>query len=270
MRQRLSALSYDALASLIVGAAMAPAPWPLWRHPQGRNVTFRASDGMTLRGWLFEPSQPTATLVLGHGYREHRRQLTFLASHFMMRGLRVLAFDFRAHGESAGRQITFGLNEAQDVNGALTRARAFGDPVVYLGFSMGAAAYLLSGTEADAAVLDSPYDTLTRTVTLRLRKARWPMILDPLVFERGAIRLGADVNTVRPVDAVLGLKRPSLFVFASEDGWIPEENREAFRQALSTSGQIVTLDQGGHADHFTAPWLHQITSFVMDAVRVRP
>src|SRR5207248_1416848 len=76
----------------------------------------------------------------------------------------VLAFDFRAHGESQGDHTTVGYDEARDVDAAVSFA-AQRDPqnVALLGLSMGGAAGLNAAPDLPAVravVTDSAFATL--------------------------------------------------------------------------------------------------------------
>ena len=127
-----------------------------------------SADGTALHADVYTPKGETrGTVVLAHGYRDGRHQLAFLAQPLVARGHRVIALDFRGHGRSERTRVTIGAREADDVRAVLAAARGMEGTrgrVAFLGFSMGASAYLLSGVEADVAVLDSPYDTIEGAV----------------------------------------------------------------------------------------------------------
>ena len=105
----------------------------------------RTSDGVVLAGTVFEPPTPTAVCVMAHAMFARRSSFERpvargLAPFFAARGVRVVTFDFRAHGESTrpGRVsyddlVRFDLPAV--VNAASARARKL--PVVVLGHSLG-------------------------------------------------------------------------------------------------------------------------------------
>lgn len=70
-----------------------------------RPVSTRTADGWTLRGEALVPDNPCAVAVLAHAMMVNRRSMdrpagAGLASHLAGRGLAVLNFDLRGHGES--------------------------------------------------------------------------------------------------------------------------------------------------------------------------
>lgn len=252
----------------------APARRRIAPRPDARRVSFAARDGVELAAWLFEPPRafaaageggaPRGTVVLAHGYRDDRRQLAPLAAALVARGLRALALDFRAHGESAGTRISIGADEAHDVRAALEYAAGLGGAgrVSYVGFSMGAAAYLLAGREAHAAVLDSPYDTLREAIYNRLDALRLPRALGGELVRYGEQHLALAVDTVRPIDAVPALARPTLFVFGGRDPWVPPAVRERFRAALSPACAFELIADRSHQPHDEPDWVARVTAFL--------
>ncbi|MEO7094925.1 MAG: alpha/beta fold hydrolase, partial [Polyangiales bacterium] len=202
---------------------------------------------------------------LGHGYRDDRRQLLEpLVEPLTALGLRTLAIDFRGHGESDGERITIGAEEAKDVPAVLDFAATLSGPVSYVGFSMGAAAYLLSGREAHAAVLDSPYDTLREAIGARLDR-----FFVPRSIMAGVERLRDEdgypiIDAVRPIDAVATLTRPTLILFAPRDPWLPAATRARFRASMSASCRFAVLARGMHQGHFDAEWRARVTTFLSE------
>ncbi len=226
------------------------------RDPHGARPVVLESGGLRLRGWVRDVPGARATVVLGHGYRDDRAQLALLAEPLAARGFRSFGFDFRAHGESQGERITIGVEESLDVIAALGWARrSFPEPASYFGFSMGAAAYLLSleragGAEADTAILDSPYDTLREAIGARFDRFHLPRRLARGLEHHGARRTGVELDRVRPIDALARLQRPTRVVFARRDAWIGDATRARFRAAASASCSFDVVE-GGHQDHLT-------------------
>jgi hypothetical protein len=91
------------------GAAVTPPPG-------AQDVGITASDGARLRAWWMRPpaSNGNCVIVL-HGIKESRRTGARFASMFLSRSYSVLIPDSRAHGESGGEFVTYGLLEKYDV-----------------------------------------------------------------------------------------------------------------------------------------------------------
>jgi pimeloyl-ACP methyl ester carboxylesterase len=257
-----SSVASSVTADLVIQATTGPCPRKIRPVADARMTGLFASDGVKLAAWLVQRGKPRGTVVLAHGYRDDRRQLMGLAPALLARGYRVLAFDFRAHGESEGDRITLGISETRDVSGALQFARSFEQPVYYVGFSMGAAAYLLGKDRADAAVIDSPYDTLRTAVEERLRTFGAPRAVRDEVFRRSESLFGGPVDSFRPVDEAARLTHPAMYVFCSGDFWVRKSARRAFARVLPASARYVEVLGMGHSRHFTRRWIDRVVSFV--------
>ncbi|MGZ3417444.1 MAG: alpha/beta hydrolase [Polyangiales bacterium] len=252
-------MAFERLGAFAAWAVTAPARRFFFKREGVSEIAFPSEDGLTIRGWLADVPDARGTVVLGHGYRDDRRQLFHLQPALAALGLRTVAIDFRAHGRSDGTKITIGLDEARDVRAALRWAESLGGPVSYVGFSMGAAAYLLSGVEAHAAILDAPYDTLDHAIGVRAKHV--PQVIEDAFRRAKAERSALVIDEVRPIDGVAKLVRPTLFVFARGDAWIPPEVRAAFRALLPTNAHYAEVD-GAHDAHFDTSWVLHVTRFL--------
>jgi pimeloyl-ACP methyl ester carboxylesterase len=261
LRRRLR----DRLVAGVVDAATAPVRRFSFPRGGAEPLRLRSADGTALHADVYAPrAEPRGTVVLAHGYRDGRGQLAFLARPLLARGQRVIALDFRGHGRSEGARVTIGAREADDVRAVLAAARGIEGErgrVAFLGYSMGASAYLLSGIEADVAVLDSPYDTLEGAVAARVRRLGLPETVARAIAVEGSRRTGVEMASARPIDAVAGLARPTLFVFARHDPWIGAATREAFARALPASASLRVVP-GGHKLHFGPGWRAAVVEFL--------
>jgi len=166
------------LLSLLVswvagGVLVSPARVVMPAVPEGAvAVYFGTESDSLIHGWFFPTPNPSASLVLMHGVRGNRTDMTQRAEIFRKLGFSVLTFDFQAHGESPGDAITFGGLESRDAIAAVryVRAQAPDLPVVALGVSLGGASAVLAGSrlDADVLVIESVYSTIEQAVANRL------------------------------------------------------------------------------------------------------
>src|SRR5262247_3595714 len=90
-------------------------------HPPRRPVTVPAPHGCvtrtlpgetTLTGWICNGQSPQrGTLVYLHGVADNRESGIGIIKRFVPRGLTVVAYDSRAHGDSTGDACTYGYYE---------------------------------------------------------------------------------------------------------------------------------------------------------------
>ncbi len=83
-----------------------------------QNISFAASDGVRLRGWLAVASPHAPTIILAHGFKGTRVSMLPWARVLSAAGYKVLLFDDRGYGQSDGWGIGLGATEPNDVGGA--------------------------------------------------------------------------------------------------------------------------------------------------------
>src|SRR5215204_4488473 len=186
-------------------------------------VLFPSASGSTFHGWLLSGKPGRGVIVLLHGLRSNRQSMVSRAQFLSRAEFSVLLFDFQAHGESAGRHVTFGYLESKDVQAAvqIVRERLPGEKIGVLGVSMGGAATLLAHPplEVDAAVL-------------KMGLGEWGGWLSPALSLQLKPRLGVWAEELRPIDHVGGMTAPKLFIVGEEDQHTTlEESRRMYEEA---------------------------------------
>ena len=136
--------------------------------------TLRTDDGLTLatRRWWPHP-EPKAAVALVHGIGEHSGRYAHVATHLMLHGYAVFAFDLRGHGRSEGEPRAYVASfddYVADLDRFLSHVRAEtgGLPLFLMGHSLGggiAAYYVtergtggLAGLVLSSAALKIPAD----------------------------------------------------------------------------------------------------------------
>jgi len=128
-------------------------------------------DNIVVRGWLIPHSKSSPTIVLLHPYRENKGTLLPLARDLYINGYNVLLIDFRGHGESGGKAVSFGVKEVNDIASAIEYVRKKGfdtSRIGLVGVSMGAVAaifYTAQKGGVKAVVADSGFKTLTSVIS---------------------------------------------------------------------------------------------------------
>ena len=106
------------------------------------DLNFRAADGTRLSGWWIPSGNSRKTIVVVHGVGSNRGDALVVAPFLHRAGFNVLLFDLRGHGDSGGHTVSFGVNEAEDVNAAVDVAAKRNERVGLYAFSMGGSAAL--------------------------------------------------------------------------------------------------------------------------------
>src|SRR5689334_4425537 len=169
-------------------------------HISYQDIKLTTKDGLELAAW-YTPPENGAVILVAHGYGDNRPEgiYTLLAHH----GYGVLAWDFRAHGESGGNVSTLGYFEQLDVEAALDYARAQKgvEHIGAWGGSMGGATVILTAAkrmEIEAVVADSAFSALEDI----LKNSLPYDFLYPWVAAYGEYQSRGDIRAVSPVSVI--------------------------------------------------------------------
>jgi fermentation-respiration switch protein FrsA (DUF1100 family) len=273
-----------ALVVLVVLACVGIAGYVDWRltHPARgfpdftpasaglaySDVSFPSSQGgITLSGWFMPAGQSTRTIILAHGYNEHRLGETAalpIARILVHNGYNVLAFDFRGEGHSGGDLVSIGEYEPYDVRGAIQyiQQRFAGQQprIGLLGFSMGAISVLRAAgadpSGIDAILSDSAIADLYQYLQGNAQK--WTHLpsfpFNQLILWEAPLVVGLDASKVRAIDAVRSLSHtPVLFVAGLADDTVPSSNSvDLYHAAPNPQDQLWLVPGAGHTDAFDA------------------
>src|SRR5215475_7719222 len=175
-------------------------------HLQGREVEFESDSGSKLRGWMIPGRNGAGAVILMHGFRGDRREMLGRATFLNRAGYSVLLFDFQAHGESPGKQITIGYLESRDARASVefVKMNCPGEKIGVIGLSMGGAAATLASPplEVDAMALEMVYPDIERATANRMERymGAWARGLATMLIMQLPLRAGIDSDALRPID----------------------------------------------------------------------
>lgn len=223
------------------------------------DVTFQSSDGLELHGY-FVPGSPEAdgaTVILVHGFGGNRTWLLPQAALLHDHGYNAFTIELRHHGTSEGTKSTLGLDEVNDVRGAidylLTRSDVNPDRIAITGESLGAATSIRAGAlfpELRAVVAQAPFSSLEDNVNEGVRQITGlpPFPFAPLVLWRAEVKAGYSASAMRPVDEIgLISPRPVLLMHGTEDRLLHFSNSERLLAAAGEPKRLVLFEGAQHA-----------------------
>jgi len=174
-----------------------------------------------------------------HGIRSNRKQMIDRAIFLKEIGYTILLFDFQAHDESPGDNITFGYLESKDAEAAFTylENQLTKKTIGVIGVSLGGASAILGDVSirANALVLESVYPTLRKAVQNRMsiHLGNPGSHLSPLILWQIKPRLGFYPDQLSPIDSLLKINTPLLIIAGTEDRHTTlDESRHMYNIAL--------------------------------------
>jgi pimeloyl-ACP methyl ester carboxylesterase len=250
-----SLLLLPVMGCMPIGLGAAAIVRPLrptrWVEPLTKHSKLEVeANGITLRGWLFEPERTRARglVVYLHGKDDNLSLGARVAERFVPLGYSVLAYDQRAHGQSTGKFCTYGLREKRDLKLMLDHVGI--GPVYVIGHSLGAAV-ALQAAEGDprikAVVAISSFCRLEEMIRDRAPSFAAQEELRETVAE--AERLAEfRVQDAAPCAFGPRLKVPVLLVHGTADAFTSFEHSKRLMATLAPgiAKELLLIDGAGH------------------------
>jgi uncharacterized protein len=247
------------------------------------SVSFSTSDGEVIRAWFLHGRKGSPLIVTCHGVGTNREDLRGVTRFLCRAGFNVLAFDFRAHGESTGYRTTFGFREALDLEAAVRfateRYSEQFDGIGVYAISMGSAAAVLAAgrlPQVKAFVLDSPFARLADLVDRQF--AHWPRFLGRLFASLarlyGWLLTGVESTKIAPETNVAGLgTRPVLVFHGDSDALIPITQGRRLVERISGPKEFVETRGAGHVQSYGvtgAAYEERVVNFFQTHLQQKP
>lgn len=215
-----------------------------------------SQDGKELSGRYYQIDKNAGVDIYFHGYRGSGvRDFCGGARLGMELGRNVLLVDQRAHGNSQGRSICFGLKERFDclswINYVLCRFGEDTDINLY-GVSMGGASVLMASAldlpeNVRRIVADSPYDSAADIIKKVCGDRKLPAALVYPFISLGALLFaGIRLDSMSCSKAVRQAKIPILIIHGEDDRFVPCQMSENIRKANPSLVTRVTFPKAGH------------------------
>lgn len=219
-------------------------------------VSFVTKDRVRLVGRYYHNKDGAPLVLMFHGYRSSALRDAMGAFMFSKEcGYNILIVDQRAHRESGGRTITFGVKERQDcLEWVKYAVRRFGKDVkiMLIGLSMGASTVLMA-TELDlpanvrGVIADCGYSTPKDILSSVIKKMQLPV--EPVYW---AVRLSAmiygrfDPEKASAKEALKKCKVPVLFIHGESDNLVPCQMSRDNYKACASEKELFTVPGAEH------------------------
>ncbi len=220
-----------------------------------QKVSIPSKDGLTLRG-LYLSAHSDDTLILMHGYHaEGLYECCPMVKYYYEQGYNLLIPDQRAHGESEGKYLSFGILEKEDVaSWASFLMEQFAPRNIFLsGVSMGGATVVMSALtqlpdRVRGIIADCPFgDPVEQFCYSIKQKAGLPG--PPFVYLCGIwSRLLAGFHfTDISVTDLAAARLPLLLLHGTADPTVPDSMSKAIETHYGGPVQRILFEGCAHA-----------------------
>lgn len=219
-------------------------------------ITITSFDGLKLYGRYYHVRDGAPIQLMFHGYQSCAFR-DCSGGHALSRkmGLNALVVDQRAHGNSDGTTISFGVNERLDCLSWIEYANSrFGNQVSIIlnGLSMGAATVLMAADlplpdNVECIVADSPYSSPSAIIRKVCRDRHFsPLLVMPFIHLAASLFGKFDLNGSSAVSAVRKATIPVLLIHGESDRFVPCEMSTQIAAACRTKVTLETFPDTGH------------------------
>jgi uncharacterized protein len=223
-------------------------------------VELKPSDKLTLRGVWIPAARSDKAIVILHGHGSSYDFDVYRAAPLHEAGFNTLLFDFRAHGRSEGKRMTFGYEERRDVQAAIEFLHSRGmQQIGLLGFSYGGMVAMINTPECPdvrAVISDGGPARIRTAIAARGVELGFPLWLGKavawLIISITSLRLRVNLFQYEPIRWVGKIApRPILFIHGDHDQYLPD-----FDELYAAEGSPKELWRLPDAGHTTASQLY--------------
>lgn len=225
-----------------------------------QDVYVTSKDGLKLHGYWIPAENPRGTILLSHGYRSTMLVdfgVAFAFYHAL--GFNILVPHQRAHGESEGRYITFGVKESEDMKCWIEfHNRNYGKcQIILSGMSMGASTVLYladqqlpdnvkciiadCGFTSPKAILDVVYQGVVHVPS---GPSLWAADLFARLFA------GFSLNQKDTRKVLKNAKLPVLMIHGLADDFVPSNMSVKGYNACTGEKELLLVEDAGHGVSF--------------------
>ena len=219
-------------------------------------IRITALDGTGLFGRYYHFRDHAPLMLLMHGYRSHPYR-DCAGGHALAKklGYNVLVIDQRAHGDSQGSTITFGIKERHDCRCWIDYAcKCFGSdtPIILSGLSMGAATVLMTADlnlpeNVVCIMADCPYSSPSAIIEKVCRDMHYPAALcRPFLRLGAALYGGFDLTESSATEAVAHTSVPILLIHGEADRYVPCSMSHEIAANCVSRVELHTFPDAGH------------------------
>lgn len=233
-------------------------------------IKIKSKDGLTLVGDYYPAEKPSDKIVICfHGYTSARMSSCSFAAYMHSIGYDCLLVDNRAHGDSEGEYIGFGILDRHDCMSWINYVNERFDSkknILLYGVSMGATTVIMAAGDSSipknvkAVISDcaftSPNDVFSHVLKRDYKLPTFPVMnFNNMICRKKA---GYGFKDYSTLTAVKNTKKPILFIHGEKDTFVPVWMTLKNYDECSSPKEMLIVDNAGHgASYYENPPLYQ-------------
>jgi uncharacterized protein len=228
------------------------------------SVTSTKNNYQLYGTYIKNPKASKDTIILVHDLGGNRWSVLKYADMYLDRGFNVLLYDSRNHGDSGGKNITYGYYEKYDldrwVNWLYTRNK--GGIIGVHGESMGAATALLHSELNEAKkrvsfyISDSSYSDLEEILCIKLKEdfnIKTKFAANILMFYANKVNKFRNqfyFKESSPINILEHTSVPVMFIHGGSDNFVPRAMSEELYNRKTSSKELYIAQNSNHAEAY--------------------
>ncbi|HUU22724.1 MAG TPA: alpha/beta fold hydrolase [Phycisphaerae bacterium] len=217
---------------------------------------FTMPDGVEIDVWGLRAQGADAhgTVLILHGLCDSKVTYLPMAQTLSQKGFDVILPDFRAHGRSTGKYVTYGALESRDtqrVMAALLDEKAVAGPLYVFGASMnlgGSVAIIYAAAEPRVKGLIAVAPS--RSIQATAGRFQYTKLLDDATLDRIVRRAGKiggfDPDDASAIRAIPNVRCPVLLIHGKLDLFTPCSDSQALYDAAHQPKELQIIPWAGH------------------------
>ncbi len=223
-------------------------------NPSGlrfQDIFFAAEDGTQLHGWYCPADNPRAVVLAAHGNAGHvASRAPWLRYLQNKASVSVFMFDYRGYGRSEGKPTIAGaIQDATAARAKLRELAAVEDSeMLLMGESLGGAivVQLAAKSPPRGLILQSTFSSLREVADVHFPRLSWLVRRDQL----------------SSVATMASLRVPLLQSHGTADQTVPFPLGEKLFREANEPKQFIAIEDAGHNNRLTEPYLHELDQFL--------
>lgn len=217
-------------------------------------LRIKSFDNLDLFGKMYKAEQNKDLIILFHGAHTIPENNFSFFIYSLYKKYNILLVRMRSHGESGGRNLTYGLKEKHDIISWLDFLGKKFDNIYLYGISMGAASIAFASDSLNrfdnvkGMIFDCGFNNISEVMSFIVSSHHLPgPLFVPGVKILHKLKFGVKMETEYAETHLRNNKIPCLFIEGERDDVVPPQILMKCYDACSSYKELIMVPDAGHA-----------------------